>query len=898
MLGGLRFSRVALPFRRQLTLLFVLLATAPAASAQTLVDFVFTEVLQITEVRDNQPSPAADKRMPDDWDQYFYTLNVENISAVNAGSVILTATLPAGPTYGQISISPVRNCTLDQLVLTCPFGLLPANGSLEDSFLLSIEAFPPGNLAFDLDASVEVTITTTSAAVAPEFNITLPATIVADTTDSDGDGMSNNFELLYGFNPSDPSDGSGDADGDGLSNSQEFANQTFPDDPDSDDDGANDGAEIGAGTDPRDSDSDDDGVPDGFEINNPPLDPNDPADGTADTDGDGRTNADEFAQGTDPLADDVVPDLTAPADVLTDATGTLTTVDIGTATAVDFLDGPVTATADNSGPFPTGTTIVTWSAADNAGNVATATQLINVRPIASFSLDQTVPEDVVAQVMVELNGTAVEYPVTVPYTVTGTATNPADHDAVSGQVTIDSGISGAITINIVKDFNFEPDETLILTMGTPTNAVASGMANTHTITISEPNVGPIVSIMAVQGGSQTTTIAADGGAVTVTAAIVDAAGDSHVFDWSMSDPSVTDPADLSDSSFSFDPAGLADGIYGLRVVITDDGSPVGVSDVDTLLKVIATAPTLDAGTDSDGDGTDDATEGAGDADNDRIPDYLDDVPNSNQLRIADDGRLLEAETGLTLRLGETVFRNDGEFAGIDEAIVSEAAAFGFPNRVVDFDVLGLDPGARARVVLPLRFGIPAASAYRKYNGTLWTDFVVDQNNVVASAIGTGGACPPPRSSAYEPGLTVGRGCLQLTIEDGGPNDADGIANGIIRDPSGLGVPISVSIQAGNTPDRSVQAGEEVVVLRLRLISVSGDAVLNSLRLAATGSGNDALIQNIRVVVDQDLNGLLDASDETIGEGVYDSDNGTLDLTLTTPWEVPPGGSELFVVYQF
>jgi hypothetical protein len=200
--------------------------------------------------------------------------------------------------------------------------------------------------------------------------------------------------------------------------------------------------------------------------------------------------------------------------------------------------------------------------------------------------------------------------------------------------------------------------------------------------------------------------------------------------------------------------------------------------------------------------------------------------------------------------------------------------------------------------VPLALGIPAGSAYRKYNGSAWADFVVDQNNVVASAIGTGGACPPPRSSAYEPGLTIGRGCLQLTIEDGGPNDADGIANGVISDPSGLAVPITVSVQAGNTPNRTVQAGEGVVAMRLLLISVSGDAVLNSLRLAATGSGNDVDIQNIRVVVDNDLNGLLDATDETIGEGVFDSDNGTLDLTLTTPWEVPPGGSELFVVYQF
>jgi len=140
--------------------------------------------------------------------------------------------------------------------------------------------------------------------------------------------------------------------------------------------------------------------------------------------------------------------------------------------------------------------------------------------------------------------------------------------------------------------------------------------------------------------------------------------------------------------------------------------------------------------------------------------------------------------------------------------------------------------------------------------------------------------------------------VQLTLEDGGPNDADGIANGVIRDPSGLAVPIAVNVTPVNSPNRTVQAGEEVVVMRVRLISVSGDAILSSLQLSATGSGNDAAIQNVRLVVDQDINGLLDATDETIGEGRYDSDNGTLNLTLTTPWEVPPGGTDLFVVYQF
>lgn len=46
--------------------------------------------------------------------------------------------------------------------------------------------------------------------------------------DSDGDGMSDNFETFYGFNPADPSDGALDSDGDGLTNAAEFVAGTNP----------------------------------------------------------------------------------------------------------------------------------------------------------------------------------------------------------------------------------------------------------------------------------------------------------------------------------------------------------------------------------------------------------------------------------------------------------------------------------------------------------------------------------------------------------------------------------------------------------------------------------------------------------------------------------------------
>ena len=92
--------------------------------------------------------------------------------------------------------------------------------------------------------------------------------------DSDGDGLSDKFEVDHGTDPTNPDsdddgkpDGDEDNDGDGLSNSAEGTHGTDPNDADSDDDGLSDGDEVNThNTDPNDADSDDDGFSDGFEV--------------------------------------------------------------------------------------------------------------------------------------------------------------------------------------------------------------------------------------------------------------------------------------------------------------------------------------------------------------------------------------------------------------------------------------------------------------------------------------------------------------------------------------------------------------------------------------------------------------------------------------------------------
>jgi hypothetical protein len=112
-----------------------------------------------------------------------------------------------------------------------------------------------------------------------------PVTPAAGPVDSDGDGLTDDEEMMIGTDPDNPdsdgdtiSDGDevnltmtnpleADTDGDLLDDAEEGVLGTDPRDLDSDDDGVEDGDEvIVSGTEPLDCDSDDDGLSDGLEL--------------------------------------------------------------------------------------------------------------------------------------------------------------------------------------------------------------------------------------------------------------------------------------------------------------------------------------------------------------------------------------------------------------------------------------------------------------------------------------------------------------------------------------------------------------------------------------------------------------------------------------------------------
>ena len=79
------------------------------------------------------------------------------------------------------------------------------------------------------------------------------------------------------------------------------------------------------------------------------------------------------------VRDTTPPTIVAPSDRTVQATGTLTPVDLGIPTVSDLVDlAPAVGNDAPSGGFPVGTTLVTWTATDASGNVATAVQRVVV----------------------------------------------------------------------------------------------------------------------------------------------------------------------------------------------------------------------------------------------------------------------------------------------------------------------------------------------------------------------------------------------------------------------------------------------------------------------------------------------------------------------------------------
>ena len=210
--------------------------------------------------------------------------------------------------------------------------------------------------------------------------------------------------------------------------------------------------------------------------------------------------------------------------------------------------------------------------------------------------------------------------------------------------------------------------------------------------------------------------------------------------------------------------------------------------------------------DSDGDLIPDNEEGFVDKDMDGIPDYLDNNKPVNVIpmqatvqNIERTGNyeiyLLEGEPGVSISRGVIALQDVSSAVELtlnaDGDRLTQDLDTHNIGGLVDFVINNLpEAGQTYRLVIPQRLPIPNDARYRKFKEGQWIDFIQDGRNILSSAQGIQGICPPPGSNNYTQGLTEGHWCVQLQIEDGGPNDDDGLANRAIADPGGVAVTIS------------------------------------------------------------------------------------------------------------
>jgi hypothetical protein len=194
--------------------------------------------------------------------------------------------------------------------------------------------------------------------------------------------------------------------------------------------------------------------------------------------------------------------------------------------------------------------------------------------------------------------------VSVPFSVGGgsTATSPADYTISASPLSIPAGSTQAsLTITVVNDGLDEADETVIVNMGSPTNAT-QGAITAHTVTIADDDDPPTVSWTAA-GQSNLESVTT----LTVTAQLSTESGRNVTVPFSVAGASTA--ALTSDYTISAGPLTIPAGqtTASLTITVVDDAiaevpiSETVIVEMGTPTNATATAPTTHAATILDDD---------------------------------------------------------------------------------------------------------------------------------------------------------------------------------------------------------------------------------------------------------------------------------------------------------
>lgn len=168
--------------------------------------------------------------------------------------------------------------------------------------------------------------------------------------------------------------------------------------------------------------------------------------------------------------------------------------------------------------------------------------------------------------------------------------------------------------------------------------------------------------------------------------------------------------------------------------------------------------------------------------------------------------LLRTEEGLKLSLGPTAFANDKYFARLDLELAKNYWGASLDEKfqstdgqVIDVEISNLPHiGASVYLVIPQPAGLPPSNDDKIKFRVLskdqtWNLYDSANGDIITTAAKDAASyCPPPKDGSYVSApintdpednaqvLPADSECVQLLIKDGGANDYDGIANGVIR----------------------------------------------------------------------------------------------------------------------
>ncbi|WP_299579321.1 hypothetical protein [uncultured Microbulbifer sp.] len=440
-----------------------------------------------------------------------------------------------------------------------------------------------------------------------------------------------------------------------------------------------------------------------------------------------------------------------------------------------------------------------------------------------------------------------------------------------------------------------------ITITIPESGSATGIPASLEIT-------PTYSTTLFQNGVPTAVVYSDGGEVSIGVEHFDQErDDGHSYSWSSNN--LVPSNGLNENHFTFDPVGLS-GSYEVNLTVTHSSGGWASSNI--FIRVEESLPQLSDTQDTDGDGLSDFVEGVKDLDKDRIADYKDKRGAKNLLLSSATGAQMQSTQGTSLALGDSAYTAGKAMSEVTHEDIdsnfgenlSTQNSYKFLHGIFDFIVRDIEVAGVTDVVIPLTAAILPSARYLKYQqGVGWVDFVEDTENSIASAPGQLGECPTPGDSSYKPGLTEGHFCLQLTIKDGGPNDADRKENGIVVDPGAVAVAGSampvITVEADSLPVTKFKREDgEQVVLSFVIESDSADALVSALAIQAGGDLNEVGdIGKVRVYRDSNVSNGINTS-YYVADGYYSEDDGSLVINFDTPYQLPIGETRFVVTYQF